>query len=482
MIKGKKISELVEQTELTGNEFIPIQVGVQNMKIKTNKFATTEDVNEKNSQQDGKLSQLENDINNIKRYVDLYAYGIEWDVTSSDKHCVRIGNPLLHKSLPIQNAYRGCVAKGLNVQYYLHPDNWSKKVDGTPSVLDGTDGDVDVETPLFYGKSWEEGNKRRVMISTVKIDDTWIEIPRMLHGAYKPTVANGEARSVMNTTPEFRGGGNRADFDQYLNTIPSKSDLGKPRTNISRSTMRNYARKAGAELLCYEYYKWIFYWNYVIEYANFDSQDTFNNELTSDGYHQGGLGKSVTYWDWGQWTKLNGNYPITPCGYCNEIGNHTGVKELAIVTEDGINKTFEVSRWHGFDNIFGDVYTNLDGVVIKRDLANEPSRVMTTSDPRYFDDSEENKNLAGMEVPKDGYIKEFALGSTAEIIPSEIDGAGATYKCDYHYCNVSYTGDRTLLVGGHAYYAASAGVGCFYSISSVGNAYTFVGFRIVRVL
>ena len=35
MIKGKKISELVEQTKLTGNEFIPIQVGVQNMKIKS---------------------------------------------------------------------------------------------------------------------------------------------------------------------------------------------------------------------------------------------------------------------------------------------------------------------------------------------------------------------------------------------------------------------------------------------------------------
>jgi hypothetical protein len=60
--------------------------------------------------------------------------------------------------------------------------------------------------------------------------------------------------------------------------------LCKPRTNISRAVMRTYAKNADSELLCYEFYKWIFYWCYTIEYANLNSQADFNAELTSDGY------------------------------------------------------------------------------------------------------------------------------------------------------------------------------------------------------
>lgn len=34
--------------------------------------------------------------------VDMMSYGVEWDVTVADPTCTRIGNPLFHKSLPIQ--------------------------------------------------------------------------------------------------------------------------------------------------------------------------------------------------------------------------------------------------------------------------------------------------------------------------------------------------------------------------------------------
>ena len=32
------------------------------------------------------------------------------------------------------------------------------------------------------------------------------------------------------------------------------------------------------------------YWLWVIEYANFNSQETYNEELTETGYRQGGMG------------------------------------------------------------------------------------------------------------------------------------------------------------------------------------------------
>lgn len=440
---------------------------------------------------------LSKQVTELSSNVDLYSYGVEWDITVSSPILTRIGNPLLHKSLPIQSAYRGCVANNGVVNYYLYPDDWAYKEDGsTPSVLDGTDGTVRVHTPKFYGKSGSNGNKRWVRISLVKLDDSWVEIPELLIDAYRNTVDNTvsatpKAVSVVNTTEAFRGGGNRAQFDEYLTTeLDTKdafrSDLGKPRTNVSRANMRTYATNAGSELLCYEYYKWIFYWNYVIEYANFNSQAAYNAELTSDGYRQGGLGPGVTDWSNSatSWSGYNATYPLTPCGYCNELGNFTGVKDLVIpecTAQDGTNTvathTFKVPRWRGFDNPFGDIWTNLDGVVIVRAAANEISTVYTTTNISEFTDVVGEKTVAGYEVASDGYIKAFDLGETAEIIPFAVGGSTTTYICDYHYCNASSTELRTLLVGGGAHYGGLAGLGYFYSGLDVGYAVSSVGFR-----
>lgn len=421
---------------------------------------------------------------------DIYSYGVEWDSTVADPTLTRIGNPLLHKSLPIQSQYKGCVANGAEINYYLNPNDWSQKADGTPSVLDGTDGTVRVHIPKFYGKSGVEGTKRWVRMSTIKMDNTWIEIPEMLVDAYRSTVdttvsATPKAVSVVNTTAQFRGGGNRTANDTYLDTDAFRSDLGKPRTNISRANMRTYATNAGSEMLCYEYYKWIFYWAWVVEYATLNSQKAYTADLTAEGYHQGGLGDGVTTWN-GDWNTYNGYYPLTPCGYCNDIGNFTGVKDL-VIPETVINesttvasKTFKVPRWRGFDNPFGDIWTNLDGIILERTAANQPSSVYTTTDPTAFGDDNTAKGkmtVAGTEIASDGWIKDYDLGETGEIIPSVVGGSATTYMCDYHYCNASSTALRTLFVGCHASYGGYAGLGYFDSGNGVGLAHTYVGFR-----
>lgn len=421
---------------------------------------------------------------------DIYSYGVEWDSTVADPTLTRIGNPLLHKSLPIQSQYKGCVANGAEINYYLNPNDWSQKADGTPSVLDGTDGTVRVHIPKFYGKSGVEGTKRWVRMSTIKMDNTWIEIPEMLVDAYRSTVdttvsATPKAVSVVNTTAQFRGGGNRTANDTYLDTDAFRSDLGKPRTNISRANMRTYATNAGSEMLCYEYYKWIFYWAWVVEYATLNSQKAYTADLTAEGYHQGGLGDGVTTWN-GDWNTYNGYYPLTPCGYCNDIGNFTGVKDL-VIPETVINesttvasKTFKVPRWRGFDNPFGGVWTNLDGIILERTAANQPSSVYTTTDPTAFGDDNTAKGkmtVVGTEIASDGWIKGYDLGETGEIIPSVVGGSATTYMCDYHYCNASSTALRTLIVGGNADNGGYAGLGFFRSNFRVGHAYATVGFR-----
>lgn len=445
--------------------------------------------------------------------IDLLAYGVEWDTTVSNPNCTRIGNPLLHKSLPIQSGLRGCVVQDGYVNYYLSADDWSYMEDGvTPSVLDGSEGTVEVDTGMtFYGKSFSVGNKRRVYISTVQIDSSWSEIPRMFIGAYRATVdttdsSSPKAVSVVNTTPNFRGGSNRAAADAYFATDPFRSNLGKPRTSLPRSTMRTYANNAGQALLCYEWYKWVLYWLPVIEYATFDLQKNFVAELTSEGYHQGGLGAGVTTINSTNWNKyMDSTYdPITPCGYANDLGNYTGTKSLTLpetTASDGSTipaVTLTVARYRGFENIFGDIWTNLDGIILVNDTSTDNGSGTYLYKKVYgllnagrlwdvtaeglaalnLDTISDEFEVIGKELNTDGYIGEFDLGNRAEIIPNVMNGGTTSRKCDYHYVgDKTNTALRTLLVGGVASDGGTAGVGCFYSGAGVGLSHSTIGFR-----
>ena len=417
--------------------------------------------------------------------LDMVSYGVEWDTTVADPACTRIGNPLLHKQLPIQSEYKGCLVKNGKVNYYLDPNDWSKKADGTPSVLDGTDGDIMVHIPKFYGKSGSNVNKRWVRISTTQVDSSWVEIPEMFVSAYRITTFDDSGTpkiaSVVNTTANYRGGSNRVNYDQHLDTDKFKTDLGKPRTNVSREKMRTMATNSGQELLCYEFYKWIFYWAYVIEYANFNSQKEFNSELTSDGYHQGGLGSGLTTLNYQKWWSYNGHNPITPCGYTNEFGNFSGEKTTSLkLDSEQTGTAIHINRWRGFENPFGDIYTNLDGIVLERDAPSSDSNVYTTSDSSKFGDDTSVMTIVGSEPNSNGIIMEFDLGETGEIIPQYMVNSALKYKCDYYICSISTSTDkRTLEVGGCAYNGNDAGL-CNLDTSDTANAISsFVGFRSV---
>ena len=370
------------------------------------------------------------------------------------------------------------------------------------AVLNGYDGTVRVYCPAFYIKSVVNGNIAKVWLSTVKIDDTYTYQPKILIDAYRSTVLNtvpenmgylstlpvNSAISVVNTHDYCRGGGNRSENDIYLETDPSRSDLCKPRTNMSRATMRTYSRNAGSEMLSYDQYKNIFYWLYVIEYANFNCQEAYNEAVTAEGYKQGGLGAGVTTINYNYWGYYNGYYPLTPCGYCNEFGNGTGLKTMTVVTPttSGGDPTqtynFSVPRWRGFDNPFGDIWTNLDGIIIQGDEEGNPKTVYTTTDPNNYGDNESAKNameIAGHMCYDFGYIKEFNLGEAAHSIPELVGGNTTQYKCDFSQANDYNTSLKTLLVGGSAHIDSFAGLVYFNSSDGVSDYYTDFSFRSV---
>lgn len=422
-------------------------------------------------------------------FLDQVSYGIEWDITVADSACIRIGNMSMHRTLPIQSAFKGCVAKGNKIQYYLDPNDWSKKADGSASVLDGTDGDVRVDTGnVWYYKGFEGNNKRQFRMSLTKVDDTWTEVPRLLISAWGVTldrtiVDTPKACVVMNTSDAYRGGNNDSSLDSYLDASPCRSNLNKPATNVSRINMRTYVANAAnnQEILCYDFYKALC-WCYYVEYANFNCQLPFNAELTSDGYHQGGLGNGLTtFLQANAWVKFNNYNPITPCGYLNDIGNFSGVKELSIPTiviDDSytINATtLTPCKYRGFENLFGDYYKNLEGIVLQKSDANSANVIYATSDNTKFDDDILNKEIRGTEATNSGYIKTFIFGDKAEMIPAIIRATALTYKSDYHYTN-NDTDKKTLFAGGYADDGSAAGFGYSNSRHGVGYASAFHGF------
>lgn len=114
---------------------------------------------------------------------------------------------------------------------------------------------------------------------------------------------------------------------------------------------------------------------------------------------------------------------------------------------------FSVPRWRGFDNPFGEIYTNLDGIIIQQDAEGTMNTVYTTTDPNNYGDNEEAKNameIAGYEICSNGYIKEFDLGEAAHIIPESVGGDATKYKCDHNRVFRKSNGLKALFVGGSA--------------------------------
>ena len=255
-------------------------------------------------------------------------YGIEIDVTVSSPDTTRIGSTTLHQSLPIQNAMRGCLLSDAGVvNYYLNPLDWTKKLSGGNSLLDGTDGQVMVETPAFYFKSEVEGNKRRLKISEYALPG-FVLIKKQYISAFEASVNRtlSKLASIINLTTTYRGGSNTSAWDAQENT-----DLGRPATSITRTNYRTYARARGTGYEMYHYRAhWIIAMLFSIEYNTLNSQKAINAALDGNGYKQGGLGNGVTDVDSTKWGNFNGYNPFIPCGYSKSLGNYSGAVAITL--------------------------------------------------------------------------------------------------------------------------------------------------------
>ena len=316
-----------------------------------------------------------------------YAYGVRHDRTSESPSLERIGNLDLHATLPVQSKMRRCLLlDNGNVNYYLDPDDSTKKADGTAADLTGVDGQFMVEIPEHWrkyvsvsetGEDYEE-----FWLSEVELDG-WEHVPVTYVSVDEACMdrTNKKLAAVVNNTAQFRGGNNTDtnDSDQYLTLLQ------RPASSLSWQDFYGYANNRGSGWTNYLLYNnTIIYWLYMVEYATTNSQATYDNTLTAEGYRKGGLGNDVT--DFFAWfDSAIGGKPFIPTGITNSLGNHTGIVDYTLpgTVTGGDPYTAHISSYRGIALPFGHLakaasgafVTSPDGSVVNLYTCNDPNLI-----------------------------------------------------------------------------------------------------------
>lgn len=405
------------------------------------------------------------DVNGRRYYVDenkltnTDIYGVEWDITLATTTLTRVGKMSLHNAttgLPIQNGMKRCLLlDNGTVNYYLDPNDSTKKENGDPSILDGTDGQVMVEIPEHYRRFEYIGSKRRVVISEETFEGAEL-VPLQYISAFEATVFRPENKlsSVINTSADYRGGNNNSSWD-----AEDRSLLGKPATILSRINFTEYATNRGVKWfqMLYETYKTVV-WLYMIEYAQRNSQATFNPDLTLDGFRQGGLGEGVTNIGSSTWSNFNDFYPFLNCG---EGGMNNFTSSTAI-THPVLGAT-QIPVYRGIEHPFGHVWKWAEGINI-RSIAGGNIEMYTANGYQFSANNYDNYTFQGNASTSNGYIRTLISGASSghvEILPSDTSGASATtFWSDLYFQSRPSSGEslRAVRFGGGASAGVAAGL------------------------
>ncbi|MGL5050830.1 MAG: hypothetical protein ACRC6E_09445, partial [Fusobacteriaceae bacterium] len=273
-------------------------------------------------------------------------------------------------SHPIMGQIGGWVCDTITgaLKYKLDGLDWNKKLDGTPSVLTGADGDVMVKIPAFYYRAipntygkidWELDDTIPDEFGSngkagFKVHEAFIKVdgkikPYILHGAYKGNVVNNQLRSISDVKPSV---------SLTIGTFTDRARNGRNLT-LNRHDINRFYEKMAINLLVY------------FEFGTLDTQTALGS-----GWSTGNTTSNLT-------------------GTTNQLGDRSGYL-------GSINGKASV-RWRGIEDVFGNVWEFVTGFMIF------DTGYHFTNDPAKF------LNMANMEkYAKDlsvkvtnGYIKEM---------------------------------------------------------------------------
>ncbi|MBO6058306.1 MAG: hypothetical protein J6T33_08140 [Bacteroidales bacterium] len=422
----------------TDGDYIDTTVTPKNNNAQTVAASLTiQDITSTDNDHRGLLEAL-----NTRNYIDtqiykvslnFFFYGVQWDENDPSPDCTRIGNMSLHAELPIQNSIiGGLLQDDLTFTPFADQSDWSAE------TVDGSAGQVMVQIPKHYVKFETHGTINKVLMSEYPLVG-FTQVPMFYISAFKAALDRTNPNtpklcSVVNMSPEFRGGDNTADWDNTYRSL-----LGKPTSNINLTNFRQYARNraAGTAWNCHTYLaQRMLYWLFVTEYATLHTQKPFNAAKDANGYMQGGLGPGVSTWTGEAWANYNSYNPLIPCGYLLEYGNTTSIKNYDIKdAANNILTTFEVNSYHGIQSPFGDIWDWTDGVLFDTQTGgNGITTAYYTDNPANFSSVDLSQYTVIGTMPRsNSWIRNIFYDEKGSVMCEQLGGNSTSYYCGYFW-------------------------------------------------
>lgn len=387
-------------------------------------------------------------------------YGISFTMEQASSSRTRIGEESYHKTLPLQSQMRGCTIDSNNTIKYLNPSDWTKYEDG--SERDYTLNTM-VEIPEFWALTIVKDNNVELRLYMRQVSGAE-HFPKSYVSAYEAVNDNKVLKSINNKTS-------------------------KPTVSQSRVNYQTYARANGNDhwnAYTYKMHKAIALL-YIVEYANMNSQLPVNDQLTAEGYKQGGLGNGATEGV----IKINNvnTYSVFTCGCTDSLGNGSGqiTQQFDNTDADGSvtsTVTRKANRYRGIENPFGQVWKNTVDVVVHYNAETGVNDVYYTEDKSKFSSTSlEDYEYKCSTVITSGWYKDLQYTPQFElfVLPgTATHNSSSSYFTDFTHSNNS-TIDRAVFLGGGLGDGASSGLFYLESGRSVAGAGPNVGCRLIYI-
>ena len=325
-------------------------------------------------------------------------YGVNWNPTTDtyERTGIAAGVALSTSYAGvIQTKMKRCVlnADG-TVKYYLSATDSTKKVDGSASIIDGTDGNVMVEIPKFWYKYENVGGVHKWLISDA-------------------------AQTGYEVHPAFIRGGVEKSFRYYCAyqgyTLNSKLISGSGRVPTASKTRATFRTEATANGTGWSQIDWnlliAVQLLYLIEYANFNTQAMLGQGITT-----GSVYTAVT-------------------GTSNSLGN---------ASSPSTNTNTQFMSYRGIENWYGQIYKFIDGVNINARVYYVNNNPATFANDVFTGDYVDT-GITSATV--NGYVKNLVASGKGFVASNTSGGSNSTFVPDYFYQNTSMC---IMVLGGYA--------------------------------
>lgn len=337
------------------------------------------------------------------------------------------------------------------LKYKLHKTDWTKKIDGTPSVLTGEDGDVMVKVGAYYLKITLEpyGQPKFELDDTIPdrrgtngrpgffvhpafLTKSGKVKPYILVGAYKGHVLNNQLRSISGVVPTV---------SQTISSFTDKARQGR-NTGTNKHDITRFYERMALNLLFY------------FEFGTLDGQTAIGKGISEFTYDEGLAGTALR---------------VT--GQSNSLGDRSGY----VVAGDGRTNGKVSIRWRGIEDYWGNVWEFVNGFMISDigyHFTNDVTKFLNMGAMETY-----AKDLSA-KVPN-GYITDMEKIPSKEwmMIPKATGGSTSTYWCDYFWSH-DPTEQNIALAGGGWSDGADCGPACWACNHVASHTYSSFGARL----